>query len=1317
MTPMMTLLALLSPASAATLNVCSTCAFVRVSDALNSASNGDTVNIAAGTYTETNNLPIRYPITIHGAGSGLTILKVTNAGFDVRTGQAVAITGLTVQTASGTSNYAIRSQNTGGDLTLDDIEVWGFGNCNNSGGAVSIQGGKFTANALYLHDSTCSQNAGLMFLRGVQTPPTLGPPSSYAMITNSTFKGGSAAYGGAVQVEDTAAWFVGCTFDHNAATQRGGALSTSYRTAVIIEDSLFVGNSSSTGSGAIGHNTGTQVGTLDIRRTRFEGNTAAADGGVLSTPYTTLTISDSEFISNIAGNSGGAVALSTQSTITAKRNLFCGNRAGNAGGAAWLSAMTTSTTGNAWVNNRFVENDAVSQGGAIWNTGNPIESRNNVFIANGPALTGSGGAVYNAPGAYQAISRNDVYADEPAGTAHYLGAGSILARYDAWWHNLPGDIGGAFPTLDTTHLHVNPQFFGVVPGDCAATDLRIVPQSLLIDGGEPSYSDLDSTRSDIGAYGGPDADPSAWLDLDGDGEPWVYDCDDTDLGIGAPATWLYDADRDGYGDKSIAVGSCAAPVGYTAATAVDCDDTTGTVHPGATELCNGKDDDCDGVVDDGAQGKFYRDQDGDGYGSTLTVNTCSPPPGYVAQPGDCNDGDPVVHPGAVETCDLLDRNCDNDPYANAINAVTYYKDGDRDGYAVQGASPQTVCQQPVGYSATVGDCDDINAMRNPGALEQCNGVDDNCNGQVDDAVVFDNWFPDTDADSYGDVSGTAISDCAAPLGYAATNTDCNDKSAAVHPGAVEVCNGKDDDCNGTTDINAADARLYYYDGDLDTYGVSTKTTTACLLPTSYALAAGDCNDSVAAVHPGAVELCDTTDRDCDGQPQNNPADTRTWWADADADGYGDPTAALTACSAPVGYIAPGVADCDGANATVHPLAADSCGDGVDSNCNGAGGPEDDDDLDGITNGVEAFWASDGCADDTDGDGISDIIEWGGDPSGPPANSDGDGFPDPSDADDDDDGLETSYEGADDVDNDGIPNYLDQDSDDDGRPDIEEGAGDDDHDGIPNFIDPDDGATTTDTDNDGLSDAVERTLGTSINDSDSDHDGLSDGFEVPDPANPRDTDNDRLIDALDLDDDGDGVRTADEDTNGNGDWLDDDVDNDGIPDWLDPTSGGGDTGVDPAIDTDGDGLTDLEEAALGSNPDASDSDGDGVPDADEVGDVAHPTDTDGDGVPDLIDTDDDGDGIPSVDEGRGDTDGDGIPDALDTDSDGDGVADLAEGRGDADGDSIPNYLDDGSQTAGLPDAIPDLCGCRTTGSPGAAVAFLAAALVVRRRRRT
>ena len=205
----------------------------------------------------------------------------------------------------------------------------------------------------------------------------------------------------------------------------------------------------------------------------------------------------------------------------------------------------------------------------------------------------------------------------------------------------------------------------------------------------------------------------------------------------------------------------------------DCDDDNAAVNPAAAETCDGLDNNCDGVADEGVTSTFYQDADGDGYGDDAApVDACEAPEGASALGGDCDDADVAFNPGAAEI------DCD-DPNDYNCDGSTGYADGDNDGFAA--------CQE----------CDDGDATINPSATEVCDERDNNCDGSTDEGVTS-TFYQDTDTDGYGDPDFSAQA-CEAPAGYTADSSDCDDAAATVNPGATEVCNGLDDDCDTLTD--------------------------------------------------------------------------------------------------------------------------------------------------------------------------------------------------------------------------------------------------------------------------------------------------------------------------------------------------------------------------------------------------------------------------------------------------------------------------------------------------------------------------------------
>ena len=174
--------------------------------------------------------------------------------------------------------------------------------------------------------------------------------------------------------------------------------------------------------------------------------------------------------------------------------------------------------------------------------------------------------------------------------------------------------------------------------------------------------------------------------------------------------------------------------------------------------------------------RWYSDTDGDGYGDDSTsVEDCDAPSGYVSLGGDCDDTDTAYNPGATEDdCDgTIDYNCDGSVGSD---------DADADGYLA--------CE----------DCNDADGSINPDATERCDGVDNNCDGSIDgaDAVDVTEWYADADADGFGD-EDSILEACDEPSGYTDNARDCDDADGSINPGAEEVCDGIDNDCDGTTD--------------------------------------------------------------------------------------------------------------------------------------------------------------------------------------------------------------------------------------------------------------------------------------------------------------------------------------------------------------------------------------------------------------------------------------------------------------------------------------------------------------------------------------
>ncbi len=338
--------------------------------------------------------------------------------------------------------------------------------------------------------------------------------------------------------------------------------------------------------------------------------------------------------------------------------------------------------------------------------------------------------------------------------------------------------------------------------------------------------------------------------------------------------------------------------GDGASACFDCDDNNANVRPSAREVCDGIDQDCDEEVDEGAEQRFYRDADDDGFGDRGTsVQACSAPTGYVSNGGDCDDDNDGRHPDAEEVCDGLDNRCDGqaDP-PTAIDASQWFPDADSDGYGSPFGVPVTACAPPAatGWADNDDDCNDGDDAVHPGADELCDGIDNNCNRVSDEGAVDRvQRYVDADEDGFGDPA-SPVDACPDALGYADTGTDCDDSRGDTWPGAPErIGDGRDQDCNGR-ELCYLDADGDGYVGDFVTLEETTDLTCSglvacpegvpsyrpdgqCYLSVGLS-AAVDCNDVDPLVAPGlADEFGDGIDSNCDG--------TEVCFRDLDGDGY------------------------------------------------------------------------------------------------------------------------------------------------------------------------------------------------------------------------------------------------------------------------------------------------------------------------------------------------------------------------------------------------------------------------------------------------
>jgi hypothetical protein len=284
-------------------------------------------------------------------------------------------------------------------------------------------------------------------------------------------------------------------------------------------------------------------------------------------------------------------------------------------------------------------------------------------------------------------------------------------------------------------------------------------------------------------------------------------------------SWYPDTDGDGFGALSPVLQSCCQPTGYVSNN-TDCDDANASINPNTI---------------------WYADIDGDGFGDASSTSTgCALPLGYVLNSTDCNDGNPSI---------------------NAL--VTYYLDLDQDGYGNPSVSVSN-CGQPAGYVSNNTDCNDNSSSENPGVTEIADNIDNDCDGLIDEGFSPLTWFLDSDQDGFG--GPTSVQSVTSPgPNYTLTGGDCDDQLIAVYPGATEICDGIDNNCDGQFD-NGLTFALYYADNDGDTYGDPNDSTLACSQPSGYVTNNTDCDDANASLNPGATDIPENgIDEDCSGQ--------------------------------------------------------------------------------------------------------------------------------------------------------------------------------------------------------------------------------------------------------------------------------------------------------------------------------------------------------------------------------------------------------------------------------------------------------------------
>ena len=376
----------------------------------------------------------------------------------------------------------------------------------------------------------------------------------------------------------------------------------------------------------------------------------------------------------------------------------------------------------------------------------------------------------------------------------------------------------------------------------------------------------------------------------------IDDCEDDPF---ACATFYVDRDGDGFGDSSFARTLPRASPPYITSVGGDCDDTNPNVFPASLEQCNEIDDDCDGTIDEPdsvACTEFFADNDLDGFGDADDSRCrCQPSLLYTVTTGDdCDDRDALRYPGAPELGTGTDSDCDgetdegfdgtepectNEPPAPKIDSdgdgftddvdncpdITNQRQSDADEDEIGDACDDDVDGDGV---PNANDCEPFDARFGLPEPERCgDGIDNDCDLLFDEpgAQGCTDYFPDGDGDGFG-FRGHGLCLCVPYEPYVHANDgDCDAERSDVNPGAAEVCDGIDNDCDGDVDeTGAIGCTDFYTDVDDDGFGTGTAECRCAPGDDFTARRGGDCDDADSDHNPATLELCDTVDNDCDG---------------------------------------------------------------------------------------------------------------------------------------------------------------------------------------------------------------------------------------------------------------------------------------------------------------------------------------------------------------------------------------------------------------------------------------------------------------------